>query len=111
MEHLYERANGDLLRVPWIHKLIALKALGQVGRAEAVPILRVYAADTSEYVDVRTNSQTGEVRRTAKKFSDLAQDAIVRVDARQRGNEATRQRPLSHRETPRSLTRSRKILP
>jgi hypothetical protein len=83
---LLEEAGGKPQKVSWIHKVIALNSLRDVGDATAVATLRDFARDpgTYSYVVTTVDSEGRKrgARNTTKRFSELAQAALDEIAKR-----------------------------
>lgn len=86
LDGLLAEANGQPARVGWVHKLIGLSALSEVGEPAAKATLSKYASDPQIYIlregSKRRGAARGMSKTTELKFSDLANKAIEAIDGR-----------------------------
>lgn len=81
LERLLQAADGDLESVYWVHKLIALEVLEDVGEADAYPVLVRYAADPGGFMVAETTGLTERTERNVF-FRDLCRKALDAIQGR-----------------------------
>ena len=91
IEELLQAHGGSPDAVPWIHKLVAMRALQEIGDPDALAVLGAYAADRTVYfyetrtVDTRTlRTLPNETVEEERSFADLVAETIASIKERSR---------------------------
>lgn len=87
LDKLLDEAGGEPGKVFWIHKVIALRCLAEVGDEKAVSTIEKYARDPGSYVHIesRTDPKTKKVldrKETTVPFKDLCERALAAIARR-----------------------------
>ena len=85
LERLLGEKEGDPERVFWLYKKMGFTLLRELGQADALPVLKKYAADPGSYVltTTSTDSSGNRTRREEEKnYADEVRAAIEAIEAR-----------------------------